>query len=77
MTENAKAWVEYTLVNGRRGQVSVETIAHISVLSDGRGVLYTKTGRVLLVRDGLKVLEHWRQAGPADQLRTPPPWCSK
>ncbi len=73
MTENAKVSVEYTLANGRRGRVSVETIAHISVLSDGRGVIYTKTDRVLLVRDGLKVLEDWRQARPPDYLRTPPP----
>lgn len=58
---DAKTCVAYTLLDGRKGQVPVETIDHVSLLSDGRGVMYTKAGRVIVVRDGLKVLEQWRR----------------
>jgi hypothetical protein len=72
-----KTWVEYTLAGGCKSRVAVETIHHVSLLSDGRGVIYIKAGGIVVVTDGLLVLEQWQQAGSRDQPRTPPPDCSK
>ena len=70
-------WVEYWLAGGGKGRVAAEAIHHVSLLSDGRGVIYIKAGGVVVVTDGLLVLEQLRQAGSRGQLRTPPPDCTK
>jgi hypothetical protein len=61
VTENAEADIEYTLLDGRKERISAAQITYVSVLSDRRGIVYTRAGRVIVVTDGLTVLERWRE----------------
>ncbi len=51
--------VEYVLMGGRRGSISVAFIRHVTVLSDGRGVIYTSSGNIIVVVDGLNIHDRW------------------
>jgi hypothetical protein len=37
--------IEYDLTTGERGFIEVGSVVRVSVLSDGRGVVYTGTGQ--------------------------------
>ena len=58
-------WIECVRVNGRTERIATDAIEHISLLSDGRGVIYTNAGEVIVVRDGAKVMDEWQHPRPA------------
>lgn len=50
--------IEYRRPDGRTGKLSPEDVEHISELSDGRGVIYTKRGEVVTI---VRVAEFLRE----------------
>jgi hypothetical protein len=51
--------IEYRLTSGEHGRVEIEAVSHVSVLSDGRGVIYLAEGDILVVVDGKDFFRHW------------------
>lgn len=51
--------IEYRLTSGERGRIDVKALSHVSVLSDGRGVIYQVAGEPLVVVDGENVYRQW------------------
>ncbi len=47
--------IEYVDLEGKKGRVPAASVQRLSVLSDGRGVLYLKDGRVVTVSNGERV----------------------
>ena len=76
MSVESRSWVDYTLLDGRADRLPIEAVEHVSVLGDGRGVMYVTSGRVIITRDGGAVLEQWRRARSTEARRISPPECS-
>jgi len=53
--------IEYRLTSGERGRIGVKAVSHVSVLSDGRGVIYLVAGEFLVVLDGENVRQEWSE----------------
>jgi hypothetical protein len=51
--------IEYRLASGERGRIDVKAVSSVSVLSDGRGVIYLVAGELLVVLDGKNVCRQW------------------
>jgi hypothetical protein len=51
--------VRYSLTTGQRGSLDVRSILHVSVLMDGRGVVYMTSGAMLVVREGEEIARQW------------------
>ena len=60
MAEHCHDWIEYVRTDGRTERIAVNTIERISTLSDGRGVIYIRTGKVIVVPNSAGVLRQWR-----------------
>ena len=63
MPEPGDSSIEYRLTTGERGRVEVKSVVRVSVLGDGRGVIYTADGTILVVQDGKRFSQRWREHG--------------